>query len=80
MELMRKLNIKEEELIKIPQRRIGSASISEGLTIAGETAHLVTLSLGGSAKKFSLHLVFLRELDHLLNLGKKITLGNCLVL
>ena len=70
MELMRKLNIKEEELRKIPQRKIGSAAVDEGLTIVGETAHPVTLSLGKNAKKFSLHVVFLRELDHLLNLGK----------
>ena len=69
MELMRKLNIKEEELKQIPQRKVGSASIAEGLTIAGETAHPVTLSFGKNMKKFSLRLVFLRELDHLLNLG-----------
>lgn len=70
MELMKKLNIREEELRKIPQRKIGSAAIAEGLTIVGETVHPVTLSLGKATKKFSLHIVFLRELDHLLNLGK----------
>ena len=69
MELMKKLNIKEEELKPVPQRKVGSACVAEELTIVGETAHPVTLSLGGTKKKFSLHLVFLRELDHLLNLG-----------
>ena len=66
---MRKLNIKEEELKQIPQRKVGSASTAEGLTIVGESAYPVTLSFGKNMKKFSLRLVFLRELDHLINLG-----------
>ena len=71
LKLMQKLGLTEDDLQPISQKQVGSAALKSSLTILGETKTPMMLQLDNTDRKYKFRLVFLKELDHEINLGLK---------